>query len=405
MSSLPEPQLLKHTLRVQLPAFVATRTVLNTMVRMVYPFLPIFGRNLGVDLWLLSLALTIRSSSGVFGPFLASIADSRGRKAGMLFGLLLFTAGVGLMSVFPSYPAFVAALVLTIVGNFVFIPSMQAFLGDRVAYQRRGAALAITEFGWSLSFILGVPLAGLLMERVGWLAPFPALTALGLLAILFLTWLLPGDKPHATAGLPNFWQNLRKVLTYGPALAGIALGFAMSGGNEIVNVVFGVWMEDRFGLQIAALGAASAVIGISELGGESLVSLLVDRIGKTRALAVGLLLNAVAAIGLPMLGQSVTGALVGLFFFYLTFEFTIVSSLPLLTEVMPSARATLMAIFIAGMSLGRALGALLASRLYLAGFWANGAAAAIFNLLALLMLLVLVKSSHKLQNEELIEQA
>ena len=38
-------------------------------------------------------AMKYRSIAGAFGPFLASIADSRGRKAGTLFGLLLFIAG------------------------------------------------------------------------------------------------------------------------------------------------------------------------------------------------------------------------------------------------------------------------------------------------------------------------
>jgi predicted MFS family arabinose efflux permease len=58
---------------------------------------------------------------------------------------------------------------------------------------------------------------------------------------------------------------------------------------------FGVWLEDSFGLQIAALAGASAVIGLSELSGEGLVALLTDRIGKPRALVLGLSANAVTA--------------------------------------------------------------------------------------------------------------
>jgi predicted MFS family arabinose efflux permease len=61
------------------------------------------------------------------------------------------------------------------------------------------------------------------------------------------------------------------------------------------------------------------------------------------------------------------GALFGLFLFYLTFEFALVSSVPLMTEVLPSARATVMAFTTASVSLGRALGALIASPLYLYG--------------------------------------
>jgi predicted MFS family arabinose efflux permease len=157
--------------------------------------------------------------------------------------------------------------------------------------------------------------------------------------------------------------------------------------NEVVNLMFGVWMEDAFGLQIMALGAASAVIGISELSGEGLTALLVDRLGKERSILVGLVLNGLSAAMLPFLGTSVAGGLAGLFFFYLTFEFTIVSSLPLLTEILPSARATLMGMYIAIFSLGRALGALIAPQLYVTGFWLNAVAALALDLLAILCLM------------------
>jgi predicted MFS family arabinose efflux permease len=357
---------LRKTLLVQLPIFIAIRTVLNTLIRMVYPFLPIFGRGLGVDLYLLSYGLTLRSAAGIFGPFLASVGDSRGRKAGMLFGVALFTAGAGILVLWPTYPAFVAMLILSIMANLVFIPSMQAFLGDRVPYERRGLVLALTEFGWSLAFILCVPAIGFLIARNGWQSPFIWLAGLGVVSLVALYWLLPSDRPQPGQANP-LWRNLRAVFTYKPALAGLSVGLCLAGGNELINLIFGVWLEDTFQVKIAALAAASVVIGVSELGGEGLVTAFVDRLGKRRSVGIGLISNAAAALVLLWLGRSLTGAMIGLFFIYLTFEFTIVSSLPLMTEVFPAARATFMAMFFASTALGRSLGSLAAPRLYTFG--------------------------------------
>ena len=340
--------------------------MLNTLIRMVYPFLPVFGRGLGVDLYLLSYGLTLRSAAGIFGPFLASVGDSRGRKAGMLFGVALFTAGAGILVIWPTYPAFVAMLILSIMANLVFIPSMQAFLGDRVSYERRGLVLALTEFGWSLAFILCVPAIGFLIARNGWQSPFIWLAGLGLVSLVVLYWLLPGDRPQP--GQANhLWRNLREVFTYKPALAGLLVGLCLAGGNELINLIFGVWLEDTFQVKIAALAAASLVIGLSELVGEGLVTAFVDWLGKRRSVVIGLISNGVAALALLFLGRSLLGALVGLFFIYLTFEFTIVSSLPLMTEVFPAARATFMAMFFASTALGRSLGSLAAPYLYAFG--------------------------------------
>ncbi len=54
-------------LRAQILVMTLARIVLNTMHRMVYPFLAVFARGLGVDLAVIAYALTLRSLLGVFG--------------------------------------------------------------------------------------------------------------------------------------------------------------------------------------------------------------------------------------------------------------------------------------------------------------------------------------------------
>ena len=357
---------MKTPLRIQVLLFTATRVVLNTMFRMVYPFLAVFARGIGVDLTTISLAMTLRSFTGVFSPFLASIGDSRGRKVGMLSGLAVFITGLIVVMIWPTFPAFLAALILSMLGKYIYDPSMQAYLGDRVAYQRRGRVLAITELSWSFSFLIGVPVMGFLIARYGWRAPFPVLSLLGILAFGVLAWMIPFDavRPDKKVGLRT---NVKKMVAYPPVLAGLAMAMLFSAANETINLVFGIWLESSFGLIIAALGAAAAVIGLSELGGESLAAAFTDRIGKPMAIGIGVALNCLAALLLPILGTSTAGAVVGLFFFYLTFEFALVSSVPMMTEVMPAARATMMAFTTASVSVGRAIGALLASPLFLFG--------------------------------------
>jgi MFS family permease len=149
------------------------RVILNTMHRMVYPFLAVFGRGLGVDITTLSFLVTARSFFGMFAPVFGSIADRRGRRFGMLSGVFLFTVGMGLVAIVPSFLTFSIALLLAILGKYLFDPSMQAYLGDRIPYERRGTALAVTEGSWSLAFIAGIPLIGYLISAYGWNAPFP----------------------------------------------------------------------------------------------------------------------------------------------------------------------------------------------------------------------------------------
>lgn len=375
----------KHSLKFQTSLFAAIRTVFNTAYRMVYPFLSVFSRGLGVDISALSQALANRSLIGALGPFLAAIADRRGRKTGMIFGMGLFIVGVGVMALWPSYPAFIAMLILTALGKYGFDPSMQAYLGDKIPYQSRGKNLAITELGWSFSFLLGIPLASFLIVRLGWQSPFVALVLMGTIAGGVLIWAIPDDSVSKNERA-NIWRNFGKVFRYPPALAGLIVGLTASTANETINLVFGVWMEDAFELKIIALGGTAAIIGLAELGGETLVGGFVDRLGKARAVNIGLLLNCGVALVFPLLGRSAAGAVIGLFLFYITFEFTLVSIIPMMTEIVPDARATLMAFNVAALSLGRTVGALIALPLYDWGIAASAGATIVFNLIAILAL-------------------
>lgn len=366
-------------LRFQLILFMLVRAVLNSAYRMIYPFLPVFARGLGVDLAAMSLLMTGRSLLGAASPALGPIADRRGRKFGMLAGLGIFTLGIGLVVIFPTFWALAAALGLAMIGKFVFDPAMQAYFGDRVPYSQRGTALAVTEVAWSMSFIVGVPVAGFLIDRFGWSAPFPLFSALGLAAFFILWRVVPNEDPHHEP-VHSSREGYLAVFKSPPALAGISIALWASAANELVSVIFGIWLEDSFGLKIAALAAASAVIGVSELSGEGLVALTTDRLGKPRALAIGLTLNSMSALLLPFIGRTQIGALAGLFLFYITFEYVMVSHIPMVTELVPSARATLLSLNVTGHALGRALGALLAAFVYQQfGFIFVALAAVVFN--------------------------
>lgn len=378
-------------LPLQLLVLSLTRTVLNTNHRMIYPFLPTIARGLGVDVESVALMVTARSGLGLFSPAVGALADVRGRRAALLLALLAFAGAMALVALWPTYPALFAAVLLAGIAKLLFDPALHAYLGDRVDYARRGLAVAVAEMSWSAAFLLGMPVVGWLISRADrWHAPFPWLAGLGLLGALAIWRTLPADAPLAVER-PSFVQGARTVLAHRSALAGLAIGLLISAANEVVGIVFGVWMEDAFAMQVAALGAASAVIGVAELGGEGLVAGIADRVGKRRAVAGGLALNALASVLLPVIGITQGGALVGLFLYYITFEFALVSSIPLMTELVPAARATLMAGNVAAISVGRMVGALAGPALYAAGMLANGTAAAALNLLALVLLLAFVK--------------
>ncbi len=380
-----------HPLRLQVILFSAVRMVVNISTRMIYPFLNTFAAGLGVNLTSISMVLTVRSATGALSPFITPIADRRGRKLSLLIGLGMFTASCLLFVLWPTFISFFISVNLAFLGMYVYVSSMEAYLGDNVRESRLGLALAMVEWGWALAFIIGMPLVGLVMDRYGWKAPFPILAVLGGLSMAFIAWLIPNQKPPSNSSNGTF-ANIKVVLQSPSARAALMMSLLMVAANEVINLVFGVWLEVSFGLKLAALGAASVLIGISELSGESLGGVLSDRIGRKRSIWLGFGFIALVAATLPFIGKSQAGALIGLFLFYLGFEFAFVAAQPLMTDLVPEARATMMGINKTALSLGRMFGTLVGPFLFALGFWANCVAAIVFIILASLALLG-VKSS------------
>lgn len=358
-----------------------TRTIVDTGFRMVYPLLPVFARGVQVEVSAIISILTLMQLLGLVAPFIGRVSEQRGRKFTMLLGLLLYLVGMASVFIMPNFTGLAIALLFGALGKTALGPAIHAYIGDKVPYEKRGLFLGVVELAWSGAFLFGVPAMTWLIANYNWQAPFLALAILGAISFVLIWLRIERDTPvvyHV-----NFLQAFRVAISSPMALAGLCLGFSISAGNQLVSVVFGTWIEASFGIQLAALAIAAAVIGMSELGGEGIVTFFADKFGKRRLVLVGVCGNILACFFLPLTGGDLNLALVGLFFFYLTFELSIVASIPLATELSPNSRAMYLTVLVTAVTLGRAMLTPLAPVLFDFGLLANCLVAAGFNLIAI----------------------
>jgi DHA1 family inner membrane transport protein len=356
-------------LALQLSAATLARLVLNTSRRFAYTFAPALSRGLGVPLPAITRLIAINQATGVLSLFFGPLGDRWGYRVMMLAGLGALTVGMLAGGLVPVYGMVLLALLLAGLGKSFFDPALQAYVGERVPYQRRGLVMGFVELAWAGSSLVGIPLMGLLIEGQGWQSPFLVLGGLGLLGTITLGLLIPrGDQQQSgDGGLIGFRQAWRRLSQERAALGALGFGLLVSAGNDNLFVVYGVWLEATFGLTVVALGVATTVIGVAEFLGEGLTASISDRLGLKRALLIGLTLSALSYILLPLLGRTLWLGLAGLFVVFLTFEFTVVTSFSLFSEILPGARATMMSSSVAALSLGRVIGALIGGQVWLAG--------------------------------------
>jgi DHA1 family inner membrane transport protein len=356
-------------LALQIGAATLARLIINTSKRLAYVFAPALSRGLGVPLPAITSLIAVSQATGVLSPVFGPLADRWGYRLMMLGGLSMLAAGMLAGGLLPVYGTVLLALFLAGLGKSLFDPALQSYIGERVPYQRRGLAIGVVEFSWAGSALLGIPLVGLLIVGFGWQSPFLLLGGLASLGVIALGYLIPrDDHPKYVAGNGlGFRGAWRRLAVERAALGALGFSLLIAAANDNLFVIYGVWLNSSFGLSVKDVGLATITIGAAELLGEGLTAFVADRLGLKRALFAGLALSVISYLLLPLLGNTLSLTLVGLFITFLSFEFTIVTGISLFTEILPGARATMMSSNIAAMSVGRVAGALIGGLVWLAG--------------------------------------
>lgn len=366
------------------------RLVLNTARRFVYPFAPQLSRDLNVPLTAVTSMVALNQTTGLLGLAAGPLADRYGSRAVMRLGMALIAAGMLICALAPLYGFVFAGLLLAGFAKSVYDPAVQAYVGHRVPFERRAMAIGAIETAWAGSTLIGIPTMALIINRFGLRWSFLGMAIVGSVGFFVLAKTIPDDNVQVSGQTQStgILSTIRQLIRKRPAAGMLGFAFWLCMGNDTLFVVFGAWLEHDFGVSLLALGFSSSVIGAAELTGESITALWGDKIGLKRSLIIGLILTAICYAVLPLIGTSLPAALIGLFFIFLTFEFTIVCSFSLSTELLPSARATMMAGVLAAAGLGRMAGAMTGGPLWLAtGLWGVTSASVLATAMALICLL------------------
>jgi predicted MFS family arabinose efflux permease len=321
-----------RSLRHQLVVLTAAKSIANTALRWVGPFLPTleraFGTTTGTLTGIMGVAELAGLTTGATGRFL-----DRGHERRVFCLGLLLVAASSAIALGGSVAVFAVSYVLLVLGVGNLTVAGHAWIAHRVPFATRSRAIGSFETSWALALLIGAPILALLIRWFDWRGPYVALLC-GALAAAGLAWrfISPGS-PTVHAAERAARERLPRS-AWGPMVGSAAI--AATGIS--VFIVSGAWLDDAHGVSTGGLGLVAAGFGALELLSSSSVALFADRFGARRSVAAGLL---VLGGGLAMIatsGSSRALAIAGLAVFLTGFEYGFVSSLTLVSEAAPAAR-------------------------------------------------------------------
>ncbi|MER6709813.1 MFS transporter [Streptomyces sp. NPDC000877] len=230
-------------------------------------------------------------------PLLAAVTAKMSRRT-VLIGLMgLFVAGNALSALAPGNGWLLAARFLSGLPHGAFFGVGAVVATNMVAPERKARSVSLMFLGLTVANVVGVPVATLMGQQLGWRATFLGVSAIGLVAIAALAFLIPHDHEHATAkGLRGELAALRSVpvwLSLGTTVAGFGALFA---AYSYITPM----LTDAAGYADASVTLLLALFGVGATAGNLLGGRLADH--SLRGTLFGGLTSLVAVLALfPLL--------------------------------------------------------------------------------------------------------
>jgi MFS family permease len=172
-----------------------------------------------------------------------------------------------------------------------------AYASDVSRPEKRAATLGLIGAAIGIGFSLGPPVGGLLagkdLASANFVAPAAVSTALSLLAILLVRFVLPESHsaPHRAQHPDEARRGVWRLLRERPTLAHLALAtLVVTYSQAILESIFAIWALHRYGFGPRTVGFLLFGVALPALvmqGG--LVRILVPRLGEARLAMWGVL--------------------------------------------------------------------------------------------------------------------
>ena len=350
--------------------FLAFAAVYNGLV--MSPVLEQLAREFGITTGTAGLVVAAYGAPGIAVALIAGpYSDRIGRKPFLVIGPLVMGIATIAAALAPSFALLVAARIASGIGASVLFPNINATIADTFPFRERGKAIAAVIGMNTMASVLGVPVAGIIAEASSWRLSVGLVGALAIVAAAVLFLRMPYSqgtnrelKVRALYAL--ILRDRSAVAAIGSSFLGALYWFTWA--TYLV-----VYFQRTFALDQGLASTVALTLGLGVLIGSQIGGRLGDRIGHRRIVAgsvliSGFLLLLQTNLPLPLLATAALNLLLSC-----VIGARFATNNALMTEQVPEARGTMLALSASVASVAIVVGASIGGLLVDGpGFWLLG---------------------------------
>jgi predicted MFS family arabinose efflux permease len=350
--------------------FLSFAAVYNGLV--MSPVLEQMAREFGITTGTVGLVVAAYGAPGIAVALVAGpYSDRIGRKPFLVIGSLIMGVSTIAAAIAPTFGLIVTARIASGIGASVLFPNINATIADTFPFRERGRAIATAIGMNTMASVIGVPIAGIIAEATSWRVSVGLVGALAVVAATVLFARMPNapgtnreSKVRALYAL--ILRDRSAVAAIGSSFLGALFWFTWA--TYLV-----VYFQHTFGLSEGPASTVALTQGLGVLIGSQIGGRLGDRVGHRRIVAgsvliSGFLLLLQTNLPLPLLA---TAALNLLLSGVIGARFA--TNNALMTEQVPEARGTMLAVSASVASVAIVVGASVGGLLVDGpGFWLVG---------------------------------
>lgn len=303
---------------MRIATFIISVFIVGMVEMMVAGIMNLMSDDLGVSEAIIGQLVTLYALTfAICGPILVKITNRYPARPVLLWTLVIFIVGNGIIAVAPNFTILVIGRILSSAAASLIIVKVLALTAMLTIPKNRGKMIGVVYTGFSGANVFGVPIGTMIGDWIGWRFTFVFIIVISLIAgLLMLKYLPTTTELNQANRMYNNVSDDNQVTTHIVRPVEIVKFLAITLLILIANSVTFVFINPLIlenGHSMGYVSLALLVNGVAGVVGTSMGGVLADKLTSKRWLIIAFTVFIIVMLAINLILSTTILLLVGLF--------------------------------------------------------------------------------------------